>query len=357
MYKYNFQKQDGLKDCGVASISMIIKHYDGFVNHEKLCEMTKTNRNGTTAYNLVETLKELGFESYGIHYELNKFSNKIVLPAIAHTVINNSYNHFVVIYEINYKDEYLIVADPATRIKKMTFNEFNSIFTNVILVAYPKKKIVKEKEYTIKKYFKDILFNKKIIYLLILNIIFLITSLLNILLIKYLLSGNSKIINLIIFVILLKFILNTIKNKKVLTVKSDLDESLMEASFNDILSLPYSYYRNRTTGEIISRMNDIDAIKNVIDIILILFSDISITVITGLILFITNKVLFLIVIFIFILYLLNYLLFSKKIKLYIEELKESKSLLNSYMTESVIGFESIKGQNLENSFKSNFKDK
>ena len=55
--------------------------------------------------------------------------------------------------------------------------------------------------------------------------------------------------------------------------------------------------------------------------------------------------------------MLNYLIFNKKVNFYIEELKESKSILNSYMTESVLGFESIKGQNLENSFKNSFKDK
>lgn len=357
MYKYNFQKQDGLKDCGVASVSMIIKHYNGFVNHEKLCEMTKTNKNGTTAYNLVETLKQLGFESYGIHYALNKDSKQIALPAIAHTIINNSYNHFMVIYEINYQHEYLIVADPATHIKKMTFKEFNTIFTNIILIAYPKRKIAKEKEITIKRYLKDILLNKKIILLLFIYVFFLIVSFLNILLIKYLLVGNLKIIYLIIFIVLLKFILNIIKNKKVLKVKNNLNQSLMEVSFNDVLSLPYEYYRNRTTGEIISRINDIDSIKDVIDVMLILFSDISITLITGLILLLTNKLLFLVVLFIFVLYLLNYLIFNKKVNFYIEELKESKSILNSYMTESVLGFESIKGQNLENSFKNSFKDK
>ena len=82
-------------------MSMIIKHYGGFINHVRLSYLTNITKNGTTAYDIVEAFKALGFNSYGIRYDLNKHAAKINLPAIAHTVINKSYNHFVVIYEIN----------------------------------------------------------------------------------------------------------------------------------------------------------------------------------------------------------------------------------------------------------------
>ena len=359
MTKYSFIKQDGLKDCGVACISMILKHYGGFINHEKLCDLTKTTKNGTTAYNLVETLKKIGFDSYGIKYELNKQADKIILPAIAHVVIDNSYNHFVVIYEIDFEKECLIVADPASKIKRMTFNEFNKIFSNVILIAYPIRKIVKEKEITINHFMKNILFKNNFVFHISCFLFYILTSLLLIFLIKMILNGNLniKILIFTILIIILKSLLNIIKNKKLLHTKIKINDDLINESFKDILNLPYLYYRNRTTGEIISRINDIDSIKDLFEVAIILCSDIILTILTGILLFLINVKLFIIVLLIFSLYLLNYLLFNHKLRNNLEQVKDTKSFMNSYMTEAVIGFESIKGQNLEKTFENNLKNK
>ena len=46
-------KQLDYKDCGVSSLLSIIRYYGGNINIEKLRMDTKTNRDGTTAYNLV----------------------------------------------------------------------------------------------------------------------------------------------------------------------------------------------------------------------------------------------------------------------------------------------------------------
>ena len=75
--KYNFQKQDGLKDCGVASVSMIIKHYNGFVNHEKLCEMTKTNKKKSPKLRnneYINIYKYITDKYITVHYSINKYS-------------------------------------------------------------------------------------------------------------------------------------------------------------------------------------------------------------------------------------------------------------------------------------------
>ena len=42
--KYPFVKQDGIKDCGVASLLMIVKYYKGNVGIEQLRDMTKTDK-------------------------------------------------------------------------------------------------------------------------------------------------------------------------------------------------------------------------------------------------------------------------------------------------------------------------
>ena len=123
---------------------MIIKYYGGYVKKSKLIEMTKTNKNGTTAFHLKEALLNLGFDVKGVSCTLNDINkDNIILPCIANVIIDNSYKHFVVIYEINFKKKYLVIGDPADKIKKVSYTDFNSIFNDVILIFFPLIKLLR----------------------------------------------------------------------------------------------------------------------------------------------------------------------------------------------------------------------
>ncbi len=95
-------KQQDLKDCGVCCLQSIIQYYEGYVPLETLRLDTETNLNGTTAYHLVKTAIQYGFDSYGLNLKALNDLKDVVLPAIAHVTINQL-NHFVVIYKV-FKD-------------------------------------------------------------------------------------------------------------------------------------------------------------------------------------------------------------------------------------------------------------
>jgi ABC-type bacteriocin/lantibiotic exporter with double-glycine peptidase domain len=101
--KYNVVLQDGNKDCGVASLLMIIRHYKGDAPKEYLRDLTGTTKEGVNALSLIEAGKKIGFEAKGVYGDVLNIEKKN-LPCIAHVVIDNKYKHFVVIYEINKKD-------------------------------------------------------------------------------------------------------------------------------------------------------------------------------------------------------------------------------------------------------------
>ena len=76
MKKYPIVLQDEIKDCGVSCIQMIIKYYGGYVKKSNLLEMTKTSKKGTTAFNIKDTLINLGFDCKGIKCELKDINKK-----------------------------------------------------------------------------------------------------------------------------------------------------------------------------------------------------------------------------------------------------------------------------------------
>ena len=75
-------KQDGIKDCGITCLYNIIKFYKGNISIEKLRELTNTNENGTSIYNLINASNKLGLEAKAYECELNDLSN-VDFPIIA----------------------------------------------------------------------------------------------------------------------------------------------------------------------------------------------------------------------------------------------------------------------------------
>lgn len=350
MKKYPFEKQIGLKDCGVASLKMIIKYYGGDYPIENLRILTNTSKSGTSAYDLIEGAKKIGLDSAGYEVKLEDIDPKI-LPVIAYTVIDKIYQHYVVIYEINYKKQELTIGDPATKLKKIKMEDFKKIYQNIIISFSPLKNlpIIKE-EQVIKNQIKLILSNNKktIFSILILSIIITLLTTIITLSIKMLLDNINVIIYPIILVAITKYILELINNKSILKLQFKISQSLSQKIFEQIIFLPYQYYRNRTTGEMLSKITNIEKVS---DFIINTFSNLIINLLIIIFLFllmyiINIKMLFVILILTFFICMTS-LIYKEKRTSFLTQAISNKSIIDSYLYETISGFETVKGLNIE----------
>ncbi len=369
MGKYPFVRQEEFKDCGVACLEMVIKYYKGYKSRNTLLEMTKTNKDGTTAYHLKEALINLGFEAKGISCKLSDInSSNIILPCIANVVINDSYKHFVVIYEINFKYGYLVIGDPNDKIKKIKYTDFDKIFNNVLVTFYPIRKLEIDTKISYKSFILELLKpNKKmLINIFILSIFITIFSIFTSFYTEYMIKGvstYSKMHILFIFSIffstyLLKIISDFFRNKLLSYINQKLDIKLTLGIFKNIIKLPYYYYKNRTTGDIVSRINDLDNIRDMINKVAItLYVDLPLTFISLIILYLLNQTLFLIGLIILVLYFIIIFIFKEIFNDHIKKAHQKRSEVTSYLVESISGFETIKGINIGNNILNKFEKK
>lgn len=351
--------QDGIKDCGVCCLLSIIKHYGGNVSKEYLRDLTNTTKNGVTAYNIIETAKKLGFDSYALCGDLEEIDANN-LPVIAHVIINKSYKHFIVIYKIDFFNEKVLVMNPAKGKEILSFSEFklesssNYIFLKPIkkLPTFQEKKIIKN---TIIKY---ILKNKQLlIYLIILTIFFFILNLLSAFHFKYLLdyvinyniSKNALLISITVLIIyILKEIIFYLRDIIILKYSEMFDEVVTIKIYKQIILLPYLYYKNRTTGEVISRMKDLGVIKGfIIEVITSISTSLLSIIIFFIVLFNINSKLTYLSIFQFILLLLLNFIFKNKIKDKTIKYYKQEEKVNSYLVESLSSVDAIKGMHIE----------
>ena len=107
--KYPVVKQYDQVDCGPACLLSVLKFYGGNTSLVDLRERMNTSVNGSTMLDLVNTAKECGFEAFGASGEYGDLM-KEQMPCIAHVVIDNQLQHFVVVYKIDKKG--VLLGDP-----------------------------------------------------------------------------------------------------------------------------------------------------------------------------------------------------------------------------------------------------
>ena len=351
--------QDGIKECGSACLLSLIRYYGGNISLERLLELTNTNKSGTNFYDITKAAYEVGLVSKG--YKIDNIDElfNIDSPFISQ-IVENYYTHFVVVYKM-YNNK-ITIMDPAKGMVNLTKEEFKKIWTGYILILNPYKKLP---EYSQDNYLINIIKNiiisnkKMVINLLSITILTTIFTCIysyhfKILIDNYLYTNKLSIIIItIIFIIILaiKIITEYLRNNLLLYLNQKIDLSIITKTIKKIISLPYNYYKNKTTGETISRINDLLSIKNVVSkTITTIFLDIILSIVVLIVLFAINKTMTTILFIIIITYFLIFFAYKNIIKIKTNTIQENNAKVNSLLVESISSYETIKGLNLENKF-------
>lgn len=357
---YKYERQHGIKDCGVTCLYNIIKYYNGNISMSKLRRLTKTNENGTNVYNIVNASNSLGLKAEAYKCEFNDLSN-VKLPIIAHIKLDNKFDHFVILEKIN--NEKIIVQDPIRG--KVVYDDisFKKEWTGSIITFDKMNNLVKEKQngafINLKSYI--FLYKKILLFFLVLTILASLFSLLNSFYLSSLYNQKNNY-HIVLFLFLLfsvfKIITDYIRNSIVFDFDNNFDSELTNNIYKKILSLPLKYHHSRPVGDIMSRVNDLSSIKEFINFVSFsLITDFLFVIIIFIIIFFINKLLFLLLIIFALTYMFVYLLFRDKIYSMSLILKEKNSEVNSYLIESILGIDTIKNFNIEKERKLRFKSK
>lgn len=348
--------QEGNKDCGASCLLSVVHYYGGNISKEKIIDMTKTTKEGTTFYNIKEASNQIGLiaKSYKVE-EIEKIK-EITSPFICQ-VSKNSSMHFIVVYKVN--NNKLLIMDPSIGKVIMDIFDFNNIWTGYIMIL-EKVGILPDYKNTKclnKEIIKVLTSNKKIIiFIIILSIIVTLLSCLISLYSQIILDKviDTEINNLIVITIaffillIIKNITNYIRNHLLIYLNQKLDIKILLTAFTKVILLPYNYYKNRTSSEVLSRINDLSNIKTFISkLIVTILLDLLLLVAAIIVISNINKQILNIYLLVDLLYLLIIIIFNKKIKYQTVKVQEEVAQTNKNIIEAVNNFEAIKGLNIE----------
>lgn len=118
-------------ECGAASLSMILAHYNLWLPLEKLRQECGVNRDGSKASCVIRAARNRGCKANGYKWSVDRLLEVGAYPLIIHW----EFNHFVVLEGVKGDTAYL--NDPAMGRRTVPLNEFRTSYTGVALKIEP----------------------------------------------------------------------------------------------------------------------------------------------------------------------------------------------------------------------------
>ncbi|MEB3178866.1 MAG: peptidase domain-containing ABC transporter, partial [Nostocaceae cyanobacterium] len=278
--KYPHVKQHSEEDCGAACLATVAKHYGRTLTLNHVREVVGTGQFGTTLLGLKRGAETLGFNARPVKTspELLNRINEAPLPAIIHW----KGHHWVVLY--GKKGKKCVIADPSIGLRYLSPKDLIEGWTDwlmLLLEPDPIRFHAQENDQVggFWRFFKRIwIFRSILAQALPLNLLLGILSLaspflLQILTDDVLVRGDTKLLTtMAIAVVVMNFIsssLSWVQSNLIAHFAQRLQLGLVLEFGRQILQLPLSYYEARRSGEIVSRLHDIDQINQLVSQVVI----------------------------------------------------------------------------------------
>ncbi len=354
--RYRYTPQVDTRDCGVAALATVAKHYGSDFSLAHLRELAKTDREGTTALGIVKAAQALNFETRVLQADMTLFDlAEIPYPFIAHVTKDNKLLHYYVVYGA--KKDNLIIGDPdpTVGVVKMAKEKFSAEWTGVAIFLAPAAnyQVEKDEKSSLLSFLplltkqKGLIFNIVMAALLVTVINIAGSYYLQSIIDEYVPNQMKSTLGIISIGLIITYSLQQIMSYAQTNLLNILGQRLaidvILSYIRHIFELPMTFFATRQTGEILSRFTDANAIIDALaSTILSVFLDVTIVMIVGTFLLFQNSHLFLLTILSLPLYALLVTLFIKPFQKMNAVVMQHNAVLSSSIIEDVNGIETIK---------------
>ncbi|ERT11339.1 peptidase domain-containing ABC transporter [Photorhabdus temperata] len=279
--KINITYQESIADCGLACISMILCHYGYNTTLKELKGNNSFHSRGLRLKDLLEISENNKLNTNVYSLDVDEI-NLLKKPCILHWDMN----HFVILEKVN-KNKFFIL-DPEKGEKILSINEISKHFTGVAIELTPAPEFKKRSSFnkkTIKlidlfkssKGLSSALLKIFAISILIESITLTIPIGIQLIMDHVIVTKDTLLLSSIciflIFFTLVKTFSDIIRSYMSLSINILLDIQWKNSLFSHLLKIPIHYFSSRKLGDIQSRFNSIEDIRetfcnNIVDLII-----------------------------------------------------------------------------------------
>jgi ABC-type bacteriocin/lantibiotic exporter with double-glycine peptidase domain len=273
--KYQIVHQQSEEDCGAASLATIAKHYGITFTLNRVREAVGTGSRGTSLLGLSRGAEALGFNTRQVkaNSQIIDQLHQVPLPVIIHW---KGY-HWVVLY--GQKGKKYVIADPGVGIRYLTRKELMTGWSNgIMLLLMPDDSRFYQQESDkiggIGRYLQRVWPYRFILTQAIaINIAIGLLSLaspfmMQLLTDDVLVRGDTQLLTTVaigvIAMNLIRSVIGLVQSHLIGHFSQKLQLGLILEYGRKLLHLPLSYFEGRRSGEVVSRIADVNAINSLV---------------------------------------------------------------------------------------------
>lgn len=247
-------------ECGAAALGIVLAYHGRYVALSALRRECGVSRDGSKASNIIKAARRYGFVAKGF-----KKSVEGCLALKPPTIVFWQFNHFIVV-EGATKD-WVYVNDPAMGRRKLTHEEFDKGFTGVVLVFEPtdafepggnRPSMVGALRDRLRGAGQGVAYCLAVGLLLALPAI-AVPALIQLLIDQVLIGGNKQwlrpLIAVFVGISVLQVVLTLLQLRQFRRLEVRLAVGMSTRFLWHLLQLPMSFYGQRFTGEIATRLH------------------------------------------------------------------------------------------------------
>jgi ATP-binding cassette, subfamily B, bacterial HlyB/CyaB len=340
-------------DCGAACLAMLCRHYSIPMTLGKLRELANVTTQGATMESLARAGESLGFTTRGVQCTYEALLG-FELPFIAHW---EGY-HYIVVYGVSKREVW--VADPAVGFRRMGIEEFERGWSGTCLLFSPGQNLVqlaaaRSPWIRFVAYLKP--YKKILLHLFMATFVIQMLGIVPPMIIQNILDGvivhqNFNLLHLL----LAGLIISNVFTQLMATIRAflanfmmrNMDFSMMSHFFKHTMSLPFSFFAKRKTGDIMARFQENATIRAFLtESTVTTMLNLMMVFIYFAIMFMYNVTMTLVLIAFVIPIMGLTVLVTPRIKNYARESFAAGTDAQSYLMETLGGVETVKGMGIE----------
>ena len=358
-----FQQLDKT-DCGAACISMIASYFGKRISLAEVRSYAGTDISGTNINGLLIAARKYGLKGIPVKGSSESISPNLATPFVVHLHIQREeqswIDHYAVVRKISNKKIELWDPDPLYKKQRLAYADFFKYWTGYAIFFEPNIDFKKsnKKDNLLLKFIPIFLPYKKILFFSFLcSILLLAFGIITSFYYKYIFdevvySKAAFSLHTLSFGVMITIIIQSVVGcvRSILlshfSFKTDLQ--LNFSYLSHIFNLPLSFFESRKSGEILSRLGDLDKIKQTLsNAALSGVMDGVMLIVSGPILLGINAKLFGISVGTVLIVAGVSVIFAKIYRSYYSKVMSQNAEVQSYLYESLNGVATIKALNAE----------
>lgn len=264
--RVRFQQQSEHSECGLACVTMLIDFYKKRSNLSSLRKKYGVPNGG---YNLEQM--HIIFEEYGLESKAVKINAESIQALPLPFICYWKARHFIIVEKITKNN--ILIVDPASGKQKISYEVFKENFSQIALYITNDGRRKTELP-KINPILKNIIMNNKKLLLktFFITLVMQCISIVVPYIIQLVIDENEVIFSfgivplvlLIVVVWASYYLVSLLKTRITVNFQTSFDKDILSSTIRQLLDLPYSYFVNRSKGELVYRINSNTYIREVL---------------------------------------------------------------------------------------------